>query len=183
MIPRVRDQHAGGVALGMPMPSILDLPEGAFGYGRGANKPCSGLSARSAACRHTSLRIPHVRPPVTSLMRQPVTELREATRQRGDTVSGVDDRFGRHHRATRVVVASFGVALPPHTHPPSPAASVGPAEVFTRSWTAVTRGAIQADQSNSSRCSSRIATEFARSLRWRATRSPEQHGIVLDCDA
>jgi hypothetical protein len=52
-------------------------------YGRGANKPCSGLSARSAACRHTLPRIPHVWPPVTSLMRQPVTELREATRHTG----------------------------------------------------------------------------------------------------
>jgi hypothetical protein len=42
-------------------------------YGRGASKPCSG---RSAALPPTPLRAPHVWPPVTFLVRQPVTELR-----------------------------------------------------------------------------------------------------------
>jgi hypothetical protein len=50
-------------------------------HGGGANKPCNGLSARLAACRHTSLRFPHAWPPVTFFVSQPVTELREATRQ------------------------------------------------------------------------------------------------------
>lgn len=61
--------------------------------GRGADKRCSGLLARSAAYRHTSLRIPHVRLPVTSLVRQPVTELREATRQQ--SISSMMLQYGR----------------------------------------------------------------------------------------
>jgi hypothetical protein len=40
----------------------------------------NAIRGRYLACHHASLRIPHVWPPVTFLVRQPVTELREATR-------------------------------------------------------------------------------------------------------
>jgi peptidoglycan/LPS O-acetylase OafA/YrhL len=76
----------GAMSVVLPIPDELAARLGGtetVSCGRGANKPYSGSSARSTTCKVTPLRSPRNWPPVTFSMRQPVTELREATRQPG----------------------------------------------------------------------------------------------------